>query len=236
MSRQLGRTIALLLILLLVLLTTGCGAQPTPQIVRETVPVPMTVIVEQTVEVTREVTRVVTVTPTPRPTATPTPAATPTPVVVAPAGWVTYSHPAGVFTVMIPPDASIMSEDEHSVSLTQPGRDGLIVSVAESIGQVVGDESSINEMVAGLLDSASSLDTARAIDKGFWTTPVAANYFEWSVLDYVYKFVTYRFMLVIPVGDEATIMTSAVRLDQPISAQQKTELGIMASTIRLQGE
>lgn len=221
-------------LLLLVLLIAGCGGQPTPQVVREDVPV--TVIVEQTVEVTREVTRVVTATPTPRPTATPTPAATPTPVVVVPAGWVTYTHPAGVFTVAVPPDAELMSEDERSVSFNQPGRRGFLLSVTGSIGQVVGDEGSINEMVAGLLDSASSLDTTRAISKGFWTTPVAANYFEWSVLDYVYKTTSYRFMLAVPIADKATIMVTAIRWDQPVSDQQKTDLGIVASTIRLRDQ
>lgn len=227
MSRQLGRTIALLLILVFVL--AGCGAQPTPQIVRETVPVPMTVIVQQTVEVTRVVTAI----PTPRPTATATPAVTPTPVVVVPAGWVTYTHPAGAFTVAVPPDAEVSSEDNNSVTFEQPGMRGIVIIAADEPVGVVGDEDSINDLVGRVLGIFDSLDTVKVLDKGFSTTPVSANFVELSVVDYVYKDTSYRMMLTMPTSATTSLWVSALQRDRRMTDQQKAEIETIMSTIRL---
>lgn len=217
------------------LLLAGCAGNATPQIVREEVPV--TVVVERTVEVTREVIRVITATPTPRPTATPAPtataapAATPTPVVVIPAGWITYTHPAGLFTVALPAGTRAANENEYGSLLTFPGGGGVIILLAAGSAGAIGDEAAIDALVQGVLSAENALDTVRVLDRGSWSTPVPANYVELATTDYVDKTTSYDLRLNMAI-DRASYFAVDLLTRHRATSAEKAQLGRIMTTLR----
>ncbi len=210
------------------LILAGCAGNATPQVVREEVPV--TVVVERTVEVTRELTRVITATPTPRPTATPAPTATPTPAVVVPAGWITYTHPAGLFTVALPAGTKIRDEGDVLSTFELATGSRVILGVDEGTAGVIGNEQDIDAVVQTALNIQSDLDTVRVLDRGSWTVPGPANYAELAVTDYVSEVTTYRVLARAPLG-AASRATMLVLLRHRATEAEKAQLGTILATL-----
>ena len=215
------------------LVLAGCAGNATPQIVREEVPVTVVVerTIERTVEVTREVTRVITATPTPRPTATPAPTAAPTPVVAVPAGWITYTHPAGVFTVSAPAGTRAANEGEAGSLLTFPDGGGVVILLVAAGAGTVGNEADIDALVQAVLSAENALDTVRVLDRGSWTTPVPANYAELAITDYVYKTTSYNLHMEVPIGRASYFAVNLLTRHRATDAD-KAQLGTILTTLR----
>ena len=227
-----NRNLLLICLVLVALVATGCNSQAAPQVVREEIPV--TVVVPQTVEVTREVTRVVTrvVTATSRP-ATPTPPSTPTPVVVVPAGWITYTNPTGLFTVRLPPGAKITDETINAVTTHLANGIIILIFIVDSPGGQVGDEDAINGLVKQALTGQNRLDNVQVIAKGAWRDPIQANYVELVITDYVYKIATYQINLSVPATAITHIEAAALRIVSELTDQEKADFGRIIASVRL---
>lgn len=211
------------------LILAGCAGSATPQIVREEVPV--TVIVERTVEVMREVTRVITATPTPRPTAAPAPTTTPTPAVAVPAGWITYTHPAGIFMVSVPAGTRAANEAETGSLLIFPDGGGVVILLVAAGAGMVGDEADIDALVQAVLSAENALDTVRVLDRGSWSAPVPANYAELAITDYVHKTTSYNLHLEVPTNRASYFAVNLLTRHRATDAE-KAQLGTILATLR----
>lgn len=210
------------------LLLVGCAAQATP--VTVTVLAPQTVVVTREVtrvvtqEVTREVTRVVTATPSPAPTATVTPA------VAAPAGWVTYTHPTGAFSLWMPADAVVSRESAETTTFELAGQVAVVIALVDGPVEV-GDEKTINEFVRSVLDVQNALDTVKVTGRGALTSPLAANYVETTITDYAYGSTNFRLDLAAPLSSSRSVRGVLMRHLRAVTEADRQMLGTMLATL-----
>lgn len=153
--------------------------------------------------------------PTPYPTQTPTPTPTPTIVpVMVPAGWKTYEHFSGKFTVAYAPGWEVENESPTAVSFAVPAFAlfGAGLYKTECGISLDHDPQQAQQCLAVYVASVgSSLDTFNLVGTDLWDDGVHRGYIvEAKEKDYAYDVWSYQVWIFIPMLNEPEKMMGGI--------------------------